>query len=178
MSTAFRQSSWIVTLSLVAIAAAYLTVVWLPGRKAIVEMQTQVEAKRSFVTQATGQSAALLGIQKELDRTNKAVSQWENASPKKKDLAKFFGTIDAMAKDAHLAVSRFDPQPFVVHEKLREIPLSIKCTGTFAQCFDFIRRVESLPVALWVDTVRIDKKAQDSKDVECEVSLVVFSNNS
>ncbi len=178
MSSAFRQSSWIVTLSLAAIAVVYMTIVWMPGRKAILEMQSQIDAKRTFLTQSTTQSAALLGIQKELDRTKTVVTQWENAAPKKKNLAKLFGTIDSLAKDAHLAVSRFDPQPFVLHEKLREIPLAIKCSGSFAEIFNFIRQVESLPVALWVDSLRIERPSQDGKNTECEVSLVVFSNNS
>jgi len=178
MSSTFRQSSWIVTLSLAGIAVVYMTMVWLPGRKAILEMQSEIDTKRAFVTQSVGQSAALLNIQKELDRTKTVVRQWEDAAPKKKDLAKLFGTIDTMAKDAHLAVSRFDPQPMAVHEKVNEIPLAIKCTGSFAEIFDFIRNVEALPVALWVESMRIDGASQNGKTIGCEISLVIFSNNS
>src|SRR5664280_2708336 len=105
MPNTLRQSSWIVTLSLAAIAALYLTLVWLPGRRAIQEMREQMESKRSFVAQAAGLSSALVGVQQELDKAKSAVSQWEKKSPKKKELSEFYGKIDALAKDAHLAVT-------------------------------------------------------------------------
>ena len=178
MTTTPRQSSWIVTLSLAAIAMAYLTLVWSPGRRAIREMGEQVETKRAFVAQATGLSAALMGVQQELDKAESVVTQWEKAAPGKRDIPGLYGKINALAKDTHLATGRFDPQPPVVHEKLHEIPLAMTCSGTFAQIYEFLRDVEGLPATIWVESLKLEKAAQNAKDVQCELNLVVFANNS
>jgi Tfp pilus assembly protein PilO len=177
MSTAFRQSSWIVTLSLAAIAIVYLKFAWLPGRRAIQEMSQQVEIRQAFLAQSTGLAAMLTGVQGELDKADAIVRQWEDASPGKRDIAQLYGTINSQAKEAHLTTGRFDPQPFVAYEKLREIPLAVSCSGTFAQIHDFLRKVEGLPATVWVESMRIEKSAQNAKDVQCELSLVIFSNN-
>jgi Tfp pilus assembly protein PilO len=173
-----RQSSWIVTLSLAAIAVAYVMLVWLPGHRAIKAMCDQVENKRAFIAQATGLSAALTGAQRELDVTEAAAARWEKAAPGRRDIPALYGKIDALAKNAHLTISRFDPQPFVAYERLQEIPINVSCTGTFAQIYEFLRAVEGLPPTIWVESMRLEKTAQNTKSVQCELNLVVFSDNS
>lgn len=177
MTTTFRQSSWIVTLSLAAIAIVYLKFVWLPGRHAIQEMSQQVQTKQAFLTQATGLAAMLVGVQHDLGKADEIVAQWEKASPGQRDIAQLYGKISSLAKEAHLTTGRFDPQPFVSHERLREIPLAVSCSGTFAQIHDFLRKVEGLPATIWVESVKIEKTVQATKDVQCELNLVVFANN-
>ena len=175
--TSFRQSSWIVTLSLAALAIVYLKFAWLPGRRVIQEMSQQVETKQAFLAQSTGLSAMLIGVQHELDRANSIVAQWEKASPGKRDIPQLYGKINSLAKEAHLATGRFDPQPFITHEKLHEIPLAVSCSGTFVQIHDFLRNVEGLPATIWVESMRIEKTAPATKDVQCELNVVVFSDN-
>ena len=175
---AHRQNSWIVTLSLAAVAVAYLMLVWSPNRQAIKKISDQVETKRAFVAQATGLSKAMIGVQQELDKTQAVVAQWEKTCPGKRDVPALYGKINAVAKDAHLAITRFDPQPFVVHEKLYEIPITMNCAGTFAQIYEFLRSIERLSATIWVESIRLERMAQNAKDVQCELSLVVFSNNS
>ena len=34
-----------------------------------------------------------------------------------------------------------------------------------------------MPVTIWVESMRLEKTAQTAKDVQCELNLVVFSNN-
>jgi len=177
MSTAFRQSSWIVTLTLAASAVAYVAMLWLPNHRAIKEMRAQVEAKRSLVAQATELSSELIRVQRELDQSEGVVTRWQKMAPKKRDIPALYGKIDALAKDAQLAISRFDPQPFVVHEKLQEIPIAMTCSGTFAQTYQFLQAIEGMRVAVWVESMKLDKMAQTEKHIQCELNLVVFSNN-
>jgi Tfp pilus assembly protein PilO len=173
----FRQSSWVVTLSLAAIAIVYLKFVWLPGRRAIQEMSQQVEMKQAFLAQSTGVAAMLVGVQHQVDRADSIASEWDKASPGKRGIPQLYGTINSLAKEAHLATGRFDPQPFVTHERLREIPLTMSCTGSFSQLHEFLRELEGLPATIWVDSIRLEKLAPPAQDVQCELSLVVFTNN-
>jgi Tfp pilus assembly protein PilO len=178
MTNRLRQSSWVVTLSLAAMAVAYLTLLWMPGYRAVQALREQVEAKRMFIGQSTGLSAALFKVQKELDRAEATAARWEKVAPRKRDIPRLYGKIDAAAKDAHLAIARFDPQPFVTYEKLQEIPITMSCSGTFAQIFSFLRKIEGLPTTIWVESMRLERASSTTKNVQCEVNLVVFSDNS
>lgn len=173
----FRQSSWIVTLSLAAIAIVYLKFAWLPGRCAIREMSQQLKTKQAFLAESTDLSAMLIGVQHKLDKADAIVTQWEKASPGKRDIPQLYGKINSLAKESHLTTGRFDPQPFVTHEKLHEIPVAVSCAGTFAQIHDFLRKVEGLPATIWIESMRLEKTAQTTKGVQCEITLVVFSDN-
>jgi Tfp pilus assembly protein PilO len=177
MTAMLRQSSWIVTLSLAAIAVIYVTLVWLPARRAIKEMREQAESKRAFVAEATKLSETLISVQRDLSKAEPVVAQWEKTAPGKRDIPKLYGRIDALAKNAHLSIGRFDPQPFVVHEKLQEIPVTMNCSGGFAKIHEFLGELEQLPMTIWVESMRLEKSATNAKDVRCELNLVVFANN-
>jgi Tfp pilus assembly protein PilO len=178
MTKPARHNTWIVTVSLASMAIAFMALVWLPGRRNVKELCVQVETKRGIVAQATGLGTMLIGVNQELSKSEAIVTQWEKTAPGKREIPELFGKIDALAKSAHLAIGRFDPQPVVVHERLREIPITMNCSGTFGQIFAFLHEIERLPATIWVESLRIEKTAQNAKDVQCELNLVVFSNKS
>jgi len=181
MNASFRQSSWLVTLSLAAIAVVYMTWGWLPGRKAVQKIRDDIETKQATIAQSTGLSSALMDVQREIEKTQSVVDRWDRSAPKQKDLSALFGRINTLAKSAKLTIRRFDPQPPVVYETLREIPIAMSCSGTFAQVYEFLRSVEQLEATIWVESIRMEsiaKDRKDAKDVQCELNLVVFSNNS
>ncbi len=173
-----RQSSWIVTLSLAAIATVYVAFVWLPGHRAIIALRGQLQAKQTFVAQSTGLSAAVVAAEQELAKAEAVTGSWEEVAPREKDTSSLYGKIDALAKKAHLAIGRFDPQPFVLREKVWQIPITMNCTGTFSEIYQFLRGIEGLPATIWVDFLRIEKPPANSKDMKCELKLVVFAGNS
>jgi len=172
-----RKSSWIVTLSLAAISIAYLTLVWLPSRREIRAIREQVQTKRQYVARATGLAKTLTASQKELEVAEAANQKWQETAPRNRDLPALYGRINALAKEAGLVVARFDPEPFTVHEEIREIPLAIGCSGMFSQVFDYLMDIEMLPTAIWVDSLRIEKMNGTKENVKCELNLVVFSDN-
>lgn len=178
MTTTFRHSSWLLTASLTVAAVAYLTFVWMPSRRSIQAMQRQVETRHRFVDKSTGLQASLLAAQRELECAESVAARWERLAPREKGIPALYGKINALAKDAGLTVSKFDPQPWVGYEQIREIPISIRCSGSFARLYDFLRCVEGLPVAIWVKSTKLEKTAVSAKDVQCELELVVFSSNS
>ncbi len=178
MPTASRHNTWIVTLSLAVLAVGFLAFLWLPGRRQIRQLAEQIETKRTVVAQATNLGATKLAIHLELGQAEAFVERWEKAAPAKGDIPALFGKINALARSNHLSIRRFDPQPAVLREQLAEIPITMNCSGRFGQVFEFLRSLEDLPPTIWVESLRIEKEAQDAKDVQCELNLVVFSNNS
>jgi Tfp pilus assembly protein PilO len=177
MSTTFHRSSWIVTPCLGAIAVAYIMFVWMPSRQAIRELHEQVQTKQQMVAQSASLSDMLAAAKQEFDKSQAVAADWERTAPGKRDIPACYGQINALAKSAGLTVNRFDPQSFVAYEKFQQIPITIAASGSFAQVHEFLRLIEGLRVAIWVDSMRIERSAQDTKNIQCELSLVVFSNN-
>jgi Tfp pilus assembly protein PilO len=60
---------------------------------------------------------------------------------------------------------------------LQEIPITMTCSGKFAEIHSFLRNLERLPPTIWIESMRLDKDARNAKDVRCELNLVVFSDN-
>jgi Tfp pilus assembly protein PilO len=170
-------SAWTLTAVPTVAVVAYLTLVWLPGHRAIVAVQEQVESKRQFVARAAELPAALAGCRRELQTAEAAVARWENAAPRKRHLAEYFEKINVAAKDAGLTIARFDPQPLLVHERIHEIPVVIDGSGGFFQLYEFLRNVERLPPTTWVESITMDSNKSDPKNVTYKVNVVGFGEN-
>jgi Tfp pilus assembly protein PilO len=172
---AFLRIHWIVAALPTAIAVVYLSLVWLPGYSAITALQDQIEYERQFVAQAADLPAMLAGCQRDLETAESVVARWEKDAPRSGRLAPHFEKIDAVAREAGLAVTRFAPQPVVVHEKIHEIPLVIDCSGRFAQVHEFLRNIERLPATVWIESIKIENPDDKAKNVKCKITLVAFS---
>jgi len=177
MSNRIRQGSWIVTLSLIAAAVAYLLVIFLPGRRVIGELRSQVSQKQDYLAQNIGLAKGLMAAQQELEKTRAYNTAWNERAPAEGELSIFYGKINELAKAAGTVTTRFDPKPVQVHEQTREIPVTMGCTGTFAQIFELLRSLENLPPTIWLDTVQFKKNKEVGNTVAGEINLVVFANN-
>jgi Tfp pilus assembly protein PilO len=94
-----------------------------------------------------------------------------------RDLGTVFGKIHQSAEAAGIHLTRFDPQAAITYERLRRVPLTIGCNGTFAQTYEFLRKIEAMPLVIWVGPLKMEKDARTGKGVQCEVTLEVFVDN-
>jgi Tfp pilus assembly protein PilO len=172
------RGTWIVTIVLAASAVAYLVLVFLPGRRAMGEFQQELARRQGYLAQNSGISRALASAEQELDKAEAHYAAWKQRAPGEGQLSTLYGKINELAKAAGTTTTRFDPKPVESHEQVREIPLTMGCSGTFAQLFDLLKSLESLPGTIWIDTVQFRKVTEKSEAVACEINLVVFVNNS
>ena len=178
MTAPIRRGSWIVILPLAAIAGGYVFLFFLPGRRAIAELRQQVRAKQDFVAEADKLQQTLRETKHEMEKTQAYVAACRRRIPDEKELGAVFGQIHQVADAAGIRVTRFDPQPPVVYEQLRRVPVLIGCIGSFAQMYEFVRNLEALPTLLWVGTLKTEKDGRNVKNVQCEIGLAIFAGNS
>ena len=176
--TRVYRGSWIVTLPMAGVAAAYVMLVFLPGRRAIGEARDKIEQSQKHITQATAMAAALPVLEEELRTTQAYNTAWEENSPGQGGLSALYGKINALAKAVGTTTTRFDPEPVVPRDTIREIPIAMACTGSFAQLFNFIQSLEGLPEEIWVNSYKLENIAGKEGSVTCELTLVVFASNS
>jgi Tfp pilus assembly protein PilO len=178
MTTPVRRGSWIVILPLAAVAAAYVVFFFLPGRRAIAELRQQARAKQDFVAEADRLQQTLRDGKQEMEKTQAYVAACRRRIPDEKELGTVFGRIHQVADAAGIRITRFDPQPPVVYETLRRVPVLVGCSGSFAQMYEFLRNLEALPTSLWVGSLKAEKDGRNAKNVQCEVGLAIFAGNS
>jgi Tfp pilus assembly protein PilO len=172
-----RRGSWIVTVPITAVAVAYVMLFFLPGSKTIAELKKQTAEKQSYVETSAGLAAALKIANTECKKAEGYHNAWKHHAPKQRELAALFGDIHRLAKEAGTTTTRFDPEPLVQHGYLREIPLSMGCKGTLSEIFEFLRSLESMPLAVWVNSVKIGKTDASTETMDAEITLIVFAGN-
>ena len=172
------RRGWVVALALIAIAVAYVSLVFLPGKRSIDELRSQIEVKRQFVAQGSGLATMLQFQRGELQRAKEYAAQWKKKSPPVETRSAMEGKVHALAEAAGVITTRFDPEPIVPHDSISRIPVSIGCNGTFAQVGAFLHSLESLPLLIWVTSIDIEKIDATEGFVSCTVSVVLFADNS
>lgn len=177
MKKEIHRTSWYVTVPVAAAAVLYVVLFFLPGRRAIAELEQQVETKQNYIAQSQTLAAALVASQMELEKTKAHNQRWLQAAPAPGQLSTLYGKIYLLAKNAGVTTTRFDPEPVVLLDALRKIPVAIGCTGTFSQVSEFLRALESQPEEIWIESLRIQAREGDEESVECEISAVIFSGN-
>jgi len=177
MKTKIPRGSWIVTVPVAAVAVVYVVLFFLPGKRAIGELREKIQQHQECIDQATAVAAMLPAVQKELQKAEDYNTAWEKQAPAVGEAAALHGKINALALAVGAELTRLEPTPVVPYDKIQQIPLTVSCTGSFAQISGFLRSLEELPQTLWIDSLSLEKPEEAGEAVECELSLVVFADN-
>lgn len=177
MSTTAQRYQWLVPAAILAVAAAYLGLGYLPGRRAVAQLHQELETKQQPVAAATSVVAGLGACDRELTETQAFVKDWKKKNSAEHGMAALFAEIHRLAKQAGVTLVRFEPHSTQAFETLQRGSLSLACTGSYAQLHDFLYCVESLPCSLWAESVQVKKTGEVTENVFAEISLVVFTNN-
>jgi len=171
-------------LALLAAGAAvllYVFAIYLPAEKSMRTMREEITSKTRTPAEAGNLAAQFALQQKALEETKAYVSNWQKQAPTPADLPQMLGEMSEMAQAAGVAVTRMEPEPAVHFAELSQSRVSMGCQGSFAEVFDFLRRLESLSHAVWIDNLQIEQAAGnkgDASDVTCMVKLAIFTNKS
>jgi len=177
MADKMRRGNWMVTVPLAAGAVLYLLLVFLPGRRAIGELQSQLELKENTVARAVEVTTSLQIARRDYDQASLYEQQWRKRLPGEQMLAAAYGKIVAQAKAAGVVLTRFDPQDAAALQTIRRIPLQLGCEGSYAQIHGFLQGLETLPTIIWLDNVKLERSTSVGKSVKGELVISVFADN-
>jgi len=177
MKTKIPRGSWIVTVPVAVVAVVYVVFFFLPGKRAIGELRDRIQEYQETIDRAAVVATALPAVQKEIKKAEDYNAAWQKDAPAASEIATLHGKINALALAVGTELTRLDPEPVVVYGKIRRIPLTVGCSGSFAQVCGFLRSLEGLPEALWIDSLNLENLDQDEQSVKCELTLVVFADN-
>jgi Tfp pilus assembly protein PilO len=172
------QGSLLVTAGLAVFSLIYLFFFLLPGWNAMGQVRSQVRLKRDYVMQSASTIAALAATQQEIDKTAAFNRQSARELPCLAESANVFSQITETAKTSGATTTRFDPEPAVKHDKLSHVAITMGLTGRPGQLYDFVRRLEGLPLRIWVESLKLGRPTKDGGNGTGELSLVIFVDNS
>lgn len=173
----FRSNPWIIVAPGAALAVAYLAFVYLPGQRAINALREQVTNTEQYVEQGQTMALATEATRQEFERTRSYVGAWEDSAPSEDELSGLFGRISRLAKDSGTTTVRFDPQPAAAYDKVRRIPVTMACAGSFGQISEFLRGLEGLDQTVWIESLQMEGSGENEEDVQCELTLGIFAGN-
>lgn len=171
-----RSSLWILATILIGLGA-YGYFIIRPQYRGIKKLEADLRELHRMVDQAGDVLSAIQNAQKELEKANSYIQTWQAHAPNPNELAPLFGQITQLANQAGLTPTRFSPGSRTSYDRVAKIPLSINCQGSFTQIYDFLYKLESLAQIVWVERFTIEKSREDSQQLQCEISLVIFTDN-
>jgi Tfp pilus assembly protein PilO len=170
--------SWIPLLVLALLAIGYLLMFFLPKHREIESLRTELDVRREFILQTESQRMALMQLERELAATRQFCTEWREHAPHEATLASLFADIHVAAQGAGVGIVRFEPLAPVRMATIRQVPISLVATGSFAQISEAMLAIENLPATIWIEDVRLNLQRQDEKKVQWEAKLVVFTGDS
>lgn len=174
----YERKIWMLGGTLTAGVVAYVFLVFLPLGAKIQGLQDEARQKLELVTGVGPLAPALHDTEQRIHKASQYIDDWREAGSALREPSALYAQIHQLAQKAGVSTTRFNPGSNIDHAWLRETSLSIGLSGSFAEIHDFVARLESLPLALWVDSLQIEPNGGNSDEVRCEISLVVFSDNS
>jgi len=173
-----RRQSWLVTLSLVLLAAGYVWFVFLPGKAAIVRLEAELNERRAFVASGHALVLSIGRVEQELERVRAYSRRWRPEPSGSAAAAARFGRIAQAIQQAGVSTTRFAPEAAIRLESLEKLPLRISCMGSFGNICGMLDELEKLDERCWVEELSLEQATEDGQNIKCDLGLAIFADNS
>ncbi len=172
-----KRSSWIVTIPLAAVAAAYLYWSFFPGMKTLAALRKEIQSQQEYIAQAEKLASAVQATERQIREADEFCQTWRDKAPQGKHQSEFLGSLMTLAKSAGTHSNRLTPHQPREFETLIQTPIHLNVDGSYAAVYEMLRRLESLPQAIWVSELKIEANRDGEKKPVAEVGLDVFAGN-
>ncbi len=171
-------ATWIITSVLALVAMLYFLFGFLPSQKVMSGLQHQLLEKHQAVSLMDVQALQQQSLEAQLVSVQNYGVNWRKSALKPGAMAATMARISQEAKAANVSILRLEPQkhPLELHS-IRPVTLAVAYQGTFADSFDFIRRLESLPLPLWIQNLHLSQTGEAAGLIRTEMTLTIFANS-
>ena len=73
-------------------------------------------------------------------------------------------------------VVSFTPQPEQALKELSMIPVALRTRGNYHELHEFVHRLESLSIPVWIDEIEIPQAASEAGQLECGLRITIFAD--
>ncbi len=168
--------SWLVTGLVATLAVLYTLFIFLPTQRSAAILKSKKYELMQYVA-----NRSKLGDKIEQARQRHALVKqssvsWHQHAPKLGELGRVLSGITQQARQAGVRLQRFDPQPNVALQSVSQQAIAVALEGDFAQVFDFLHRLESLPHRVWITNLTLSAASEDAQTLRAEMTLTIFAD--
>jgi len=178
MKKLLERSSWIITAPLLLLTIVYLVFFFVPGRRNLRRLREDLDTTMKLTYQSESAATRIEAILADLRSTRDFTESWRARSLHSPRLAELYGRILALGRDVGTEFRSLDPDTSVSMEQLDQAPVKLVLAGSFSAIFDFLRRLESFPEVMLIDSVELKAPSKDGGLTQCSLSLVIFTDHS
>ena len=177
MTKQIRRNSLMITIPLVAVAAAWVFIVFLPIQKAIARIQQESDEKQQYCDRCQSLLPVLERSGHDLVNLEKMLSDRKGMTPSHREISSILAEITALANSNNIRTTHFDPEPILALDRIAQMPVSMTVTGSFPEIFAFLKQLESMKTCIWLERLEIEKTGNNGGLVSCELDMVIFMDN-
>lgn len=170
--------TWLITSGMALITLLYFFFGFLPGQKAMAGLQLQLKEKQQAVALMDVQALQQQALETQLASMESFGRNWKRKALKPGDLPFAMANLSRQAAATNVSILRLEPQKYPLHlQTVQPVTLAVDIQGSFANSFEFIRRLETLPHPLWIQNLKLTQSGETKGLVRTEMTLTIFANS-
>lgn len=152
----------------------FVFIIHLPLREKMKTVESKIALMKLVVEEAKNQKKELPVLRKQLEQLQAATLEYEQKLPEQRELGSFLQKIAGLMNKHNLKNQFIEPDKEIETEELNCAPVSMKCTGTLAQIFEFYKSLQRLDRLIRIQSVSLDKKNNIDGEVNMDTKAVIY----
>ena len=173
--------SWLVTGVVATLAVLYTLFVFLPTQHKMAALKSKKYELMQYVANRSKTNEKITQARERQNEVEKVSLAWKQNAPDVSEIGRTLSSITQQARQAGVTLQRFDPEPQVRMQAIAQQPIAVALEGDFAQVFDFLHRVETLPHRVWISHLTLSPAnagngatGEAAQTLRVEMTLTIF----
>lgn len=168
--------SWLVTGVVASLAVVYALFVFLPAQRKASLLKLKKYELMQYVANRLKTSEKIEQARQRQLEVEQVTLAWRQHAPQAGELGRMLSGITQQARQAGVTLQRFDPQPQVPLQFVSQQPIQVALEGDFAQVFDFLQGIETMPHRVWISNLTLSAAGEDGETLRAEMTLTIFAD--
>jgi Tfp pilus assembly protein PilO len=168
--------SWLVTCGVASLAVVYVLFVFLPTQRKAKQLKLKKYELMQYVANQLKTSEMIKQARERHAEVEQVTVAWRRHAPHVSELGRTLSGITQQARQAGVVLQRFDPQPQIPLQVITQQPIQVALEGDFAQVFDFLQRIETMPHRVWISNLTLSPASEDGQTLRAEMTLTIFAD--
>ena len=166
--------SWLVTGIVATLAVLYTLFIFLPAQRKATALNSKKYELMQYVANRLKTNEKIEQARERQTQVEQVSASWQQHAPNANEVGRMLSGITLQARQAGVTLQRFDPQPQVPLQTISQQPISVALEGDFAQIFDFLHRLETMPHRVWISNLTLSTSTEDAQTLRAEMTLTIF----
>jgi Tfp pilus assembly protein PilO len=166
--------SWLVTGAVATLAVLYTLFIFLPAQRKATTLKLKKYELMQYVANRQKTNEKIEQALQRQTQVEQVSLAWRQHAPDANEVGRMLSGLTLQARQAGVTLQRFDPQPQVPLQTISQQPIAVAIEGDFAQIFDFLHRLESMPHRVWISNLTLSSSSEDAQTLRAEMTLTIF----